>query len=209
MGEAEVFKFTSLENLQGKIQIFTNTTFDLSSTKMFTDINPMKSQALATIKDIGFDIMAVIASARKVTNYFNETVSNVEMGVGLVKDEFKDLCQNFIDLTTNVNQEYLNQINDNFRNIINIVNTTIFPSLISGYENIKNEFEGFQFKNPEMRNLYQNSMNSMERFLNISTNTKNVVFTQMKDFTDRTIDLINKLEIGNINLLYQLGKYIG
>ena len=176
---------------------------------MFTDINPMKSQALATIKDIGFDIMAVIASARKVTNYFNETVSNVEMGVGLVKDEFKDLCQNFIDLTTNVNQEYLNQINDNFRNIINIVNTTIFPSLISGYENIKNEFEGFQFKNPEMRNLYQNSMNSMERFLNISTNTKNVVFTQMKDFTDRTIDLINKLEIGNINLLYQLGKYIG
>ena len=86
MGEAEVFKFTSLENLQDKIQIFTNTTFDLSSTHMFTDIKPMKSQALATIKDIGFDILAVINSAKKVLKYYQETVDNVELGVGQVKN---------------------------------------------------------------------------------------------------------------------------
>ena len=60
-----------------------------------------------------------------------------------------------------------------------------------------------------MRNLFQNTMSSMKKLLNINIETKGVFFTKMKDFINKSIELINKLEIGNINKLYQLGKYIG
>ena len=75
---------------------------------MFTDIKPMKSLAFTAIKNIGFDIIAVMNSGKKVFNYYQETVNNVELGIELVKNQFKDLCQNFIDLTHDVSQQYLN-----------------------------------------------------------------------------------------------------
>ena len=48
----------------------------------------------------------------------------------------------------------------------------------------------------------------MNSFMNISTGAEGVIFTGMKNFTDRSIELIDKLEIGNINILYQLGVYL-
>ena len=53
---------------------------------MFTDIKPMKSLAFTAIKNIGFDIIAVMNSGKKVFNYYQETVNNVELGIELVKN---------------------------------------------------------------------------------------------------------------------------
>lgn len=71
---------------------------------------------------MSYDILAVINSAKKVYKLYNDTVEKVEDGIDDIKVEYKDLCQNFVDLTKNVDQEYLNKINTNFKNIIKIVN---------------------------------------------------------------------------------------
>lgn len=59
-----------------------------------------------------------------------------------------------------------------------------------------------------MKKLFDNTMDALSEFTDINNGVKENIFTKLKNFTERATALIDKLEIGNLNQLYQMGKYV-
>jgi hypothetical protein len=89
-----------------------------------------------------------------------------------LKGEFTDLCQSFIDLGDGTTQDYLNNINTKFRNILKIVNSTLFPNITEKKEEIQDKFNNFQFKNPSMKEIVHKSLNALGKFYSITHKSK-------------------------------------
>ena len=90
------------------------------------------------------------------------------------------MCKSFVDLDALVTQDYLNNINNNFRNIIVILNDTLFPNIQEKMISIQEDFENFRFKSKDMRKLFYKSMDVLVEFAEITTETKEKVFAKMK-----------------------------
>ena len=118
------------------------------------------------------------------------------------------MCQSFIDLDAFVSQDYLNNINNNFRSIITVLNETLFPDIEGTVEAIKEEFGDFQFQSSANQEIYLHAMDKLDEFADMSRSAKEVIFTKIKEINDHVVDLINRLEIASLNSIFQLGNVV-
>lgn len=96
---------------------------------MFKDVENYVNKSLNTIYTLSFDVITVVVSARDVINYFNEVIQTFQTGTDKVNNQLNHLCSSFLNLTNYVEQDYLNNLNISFNNLINQLNDTIFSNV--------------------------------------------------------------------------------
>lgn len=125
---------------------------------MFQNLNSMVFTAIDIIDKLSYDVIAFVVAAKDVLQYFEETISNFKQGGQKIFNSFTSLCQSFIDVNALVRQQYLNNINRDFRNIIIVLNDTVFPNISQRMSEIVIKFEGYKFKSQYLGELFNNSM---------------------------------------------------
>lgn len=190
------------------MEVFANTPFVLNSYDMFQNLNSMVVNSLLIIDQLSFDIIAFVVAAKDVLEYYEESMSSFQSGGQAILSSFRDLCQSFLEINIDVRQAHLNKINRQFRNIIVSLNDTMFPNSTQRMEQIIKKFEGYQFRSEQLKKLFINSMTQLRKFAAIIEENKEEIYTKMKHFSDQVISLIDKLEIGSLNSIYELANAI-
>lgn len=125
---------------------------------MFVNVSGLKQTALEVIEKLSFDIISVVVAAHKVVGYFEETMHEIERGSTVVKDKFVGLCNSFLALNDSVSQEYLNGINKSFKELLDVLNESIFPDISSKMAAIQQSFKTVNFQTSRFRLLFKNAM---------------------------------------------------
>ena len=84
-----------------------------------------------------------------------------------------------MDLNETVSQDHLNNIDKNFRNIINTLNSTLFPNVTSGLHAIENKFKDLNWKNAEIEKIFRNSMNTLKNISTTMDESKEIIFRKI------------------------------
>jgi hypothetical protein len=78
----------------------------------------MVIKSINIVDSLSFDIIAFVVAAKDVLQYFVNSLSNFKLGTQQILNSFKGLCQSFLDLNALVSQNYLNNIDANFKQIL-------------------------------------------------------------------------------------------
>ena len=132
-----IFGMAPASEIEKVIESFTSAPFTLASREMFQRAKELQELAEAVVDILSYDIIIIIVAGKYINDYFSETIETFTNGTNAIESQFRVLCDSFIDLDALVTQDYLNNIDSNFREMVNVLNETIFPNVTLRLEQIK------------------------------------------------------------------------
>ena len=157
---------------------------------------------------MNYDLLTVVVSAKEVISHFNQTIPAFKENITHIKGNFSELCQSFVSLTSQVSKEKLIQIYEKFKNIYSFAKEGLLPNLEATVELLKAKYRQHVFTQKSLEEHLNKTIANLETFTVKTEERKSSIFSKIRELTDKAQKLIDKLEIGDLNKIYRLGKTI-